>query len=159
MRWSAPTPDLPIYFVDTLLGRVNQETWYYRVFGVLFMVFGVAALFLGAVGLYGVMSFSVSRRTQEIGIRMALARQGQRDVLRLILRQGMRQIGLGLAIGVVLAGLLAQGLRIVLFEVKPLDPVMFVTISGLLFLVGTLASYIPARRAAIVNPVEALHYE
>ena len=151
-------PDLPIYFVDTLLGRVNQETWYYRVFGVLFMVFGVAALFLGAVGLYGVMSFSVSRRTQEIGIRMALGAR-ERDVLRLILRQGMRQIGIGLALGVVLAGLLAQGLRIVLFEVKPLDPVMFVAISGLLFLVGTLASYIPARRAAIVNPVEALHYE
>jgi predicted permease len=151
-------PDMPIYFVDTLLGRVDQETWFYRIFGALFMVFGVAALFLGAVGLYGVMSFAVSRRTQEIGIRMALGAK-QPDVLRMVLRQGVLQIGIGLAIGVVIAGLLGQGLRIVLFEVEPLDPVMFALITALLFLVGMLASYIPARRASVVNPVEALRYE
>jgi predicted permease len=150
--------DLPLYFVDTLQGRINQSTWFYRVFGVLFMVFGGAALFLGGIGLYGVMSFSVGRRTQEIGIRMALGAQ-QRDVLRLILRQGMWQIGIGLAAGVVLAGFLAQGLQIVLFQVEPLDPTMFALIAGLLFVVGMLASYVPARRAAIIDPVDALRYE
>ncbi|MBI3982464.1 MAG: ABC transporter permease, partial [Gemmatimonadetes bacterium] len=154
----AVDPDLPIYFVRTVDQAVRENTWFYRVFGGLFMVFGAAALFLGGVGLYGVMSFSVSRRTQELGIRMALGAQG-RDVLRLILSQGMGQLGFGLGLGLLVAGLLSQGLKIILFEVRPLDPLTFAVVATTLFLIGVAACYVPARRATRVDPVFALRYE
>ncbi|HWP38848.1 MAG TPA: ABC transporter permease [Gemmatimonadales bacterium] len=151
-------PDLPIYFVRTVDQAIRENTWFYRVFGGLFMVFGAAALFLGGVGLYGVMSFSVSRRTQELGIRMALGAEA-RDVLRLILSHGMGQLGLGLLIGLVVAGLLSQGLELILFDVQPLDPMIFTLVSSALFLIGVAACYVPARRATRVDPVLALRYE
>ncbi len=150
--------DLPIYWVDTLAALVEQNTWYIRVFGLLFMVFGGVALFLGAVGLYGVMAFAVSRRTQEIGVRMALGAQAS-DVLKLVLRQGMLQLGIGLFLGLGIAALLSRGLEIILFEVEPWDPVIFFLISLVLFVVGMLATYVPARRATLVDPVQALRYE
>jgi putative ABC transport system permease protein len=137
---------------------VRENTWFYRVFGGLFMVFGAAALFLGGVGLYGVMSFSVSRRTQELGIRMALGAQG-RDVLRLVLSQGVEHLGFGLGMGLVVAGLLSQGLEIILFEVRPLDAPIFALVSTTLFVIGLAACYVPARRATRVDPVLALRYE
>ncbi len=150
--------DLPLYWVDTLDGRVGQAYWFYNVFGVLFMVFGGAALFLAAVGLYGVMSFSVSRRTQEIGIRMALGAD-DRDVVGLIMKQGLWQLGIGLTLGLGVAALLSRGLEIVLFQVEPWDPMIFVVISGVLLLVGLAANFIPAKRATRVDPVVALRYE
>src|SRR5688500_6030200 len=87
--------DIPIYFTDTLMGRIAEETWFYRIFGVLFMIFGFAALLLASIGLYAVMAFSVSQRTREVGIRMAIGAQA-RDVLRMILRQGMIQVAIGM---------------------------------------------------------------
>jgi ABC-type antimicrobial peptide transport system permease subunit len=122
------------------------------------MVFGGAALFLAMVGVYGVMSFSVSRRTQEIGIRMALG-AATPQVLGMFLRQGGRQALIGLSAGLVLAFLLAQGLVIVLFQVNTKSPVMYVVVTLALALTSLIATYIPARRATTVDPVVALRYE
>jgi ABC-type antimicrobial peptide transport system permease subunit len=150
--------DIPLYWVDTLDARIDESTWFYTVFGTLFMVFGVAALFLASVGLYGVMSFSVSRRTSEVGIRMALGARAD-QVLSLILRQGLGQIALGLALGLGLAVLLARGVRILLFQVSPSDPLVFASIAALLGLTGLVASLVPARRATRVDPLVALRSE
>ena len=154
----AVDPDIPLYWVQTHKAAIDEQTWFFRVFGNLFMVFGFVALFLAAVGLYGVMSASVSNRTTEMGIRMALGAQG-RDVLRLVLKQGAIQVGIGMALGLVLAALLSRGLEIILFQVEPWDPFVFVLIAVVLAAVGMLASYIPALRATRVDPAVALRYE
>jgi predicted permease len=151
-------PDQPIYFVRTETGAIEQNTWFYGVFGTLFMVFGAVALVLASVGLYGVMAFAVSRRTQEVGVRMALG-AGRGDVLQMFLRQGAIQLVIGVSIGLVLAFFLAKGLRIMLFHVNTFDPVMFVAISAMLIVVGLIACFIPARRATRVDPLVALRYE
>jgi len=150
--------DLPIYFVSRLDSAILQNVWFFNVFGILFMVFGAAALFLGGVGLYGVMSFTVGRRTQEMGIRMALG-ASTRSILALVLKQGMWQLGIGLTLGLGIAALLSNGLQLVLFQVEPFDPLIFILVSLVLFLSGTLATLIPARRATRVDPMVALRYE
>ena len=150
--------NLPIYWVNTLERAIEQSTWFYTVFGTLFMIFGAVALFLASVGLYGVMAFSVSRRTREVGIRMALGAEG-RDVLRLVLRQGLIQLAIGVVVGIGLAVLLSRGLEVILFDVEPLDPTIFVAIAGVLLATGLLASFVPARRATRVDPLVALRYE
>lgn len=155
---AALDPDQPTYFTRTLEQAIDQNAWFYGVFGTLFMVFGFAALFLATVGVYGVMSFAVSRRTQEVGVRMALG-AGARDVLALFLRQGALQVGLGVTIGLGLAVLLAQGLRIILFQVDTKSPFMFAVVSATLAATGLLAVFIPARRATRVDPMVALRYE
>lgn len=154
----AADADTPIYFVETLQTAIERGMWFYRIFGGLFAAFGLAALFLASVGLYGVMSFAVSRRVHEMGIRMALG-AGARDVLRLILRQGMTQIVVGMVIGTGLAVLVARGLAIVIYDAPPWDPATYAAVFGVLGLTGFLASYIPARRATRVDPMEALRYE
>lgn len=150
--------DTPTYFVQSLADRISESTWFYRVFGALFMVFGGAALFLAAVGLYGVMSFTAARRTPEVGIRMALGADG-RQVLELILRQGVTQILVGLVLGVAMGVLVSRGLRTVLFEVSPNDPAVFAGIAAILAATGILASLVPAWRATKVDPIIALRYE
>ena len=155
---TAIDPDLPIYFVNSMDGVIRQSSWFYGVFGGLFMVFGFVALFLASVGLYAVMAFSVPRRTQEVGVRMALGAE-QRDVLRLILRQGMTQLALGVVIGLGLAWWLARTLRVILFQVDPGDPLIFMAILVTLALTGFLATIVPARRATRVDPALALRYE
>jgi predicted permease len=155
---TAVNADLPIYFVRTLQRGIDDNGWFYRVFGVLFSVFGFAAMLLAAIGVYGVMSFSVARRTQEVGVRMALG-AGGRDVLRMFLSQGAVQVGAGLIIALGLAILLSKGLRIVLFQVNTSNPLMFAGVMGALALTGLIATLIPARRAARVHPMEALRYE
>jgi putative ABC transport system permease protein len=151
-------PDQPIYFVRTLQKAIDDQGWFYRVFGVLFSVFGFAALLLAAIGVYGVMSFSVTRRTQEVGVRMALGAGGG-DVLRMFLRQGAVQVGFGLVIALGLAILLSKGLKVVLFQVNTSNPVMFAAVMGALALTGLVAIFIPARRAARVDPMVALRYD
>jgi ABC-type antimicrobial peptide transport system permease subunit len=128
------------------------------VFGVLFMIMGGVALVLAAVGLYGVMSFNVTRRTREMGVRMALGAQPG-DVIRLILRQGMIQLAIGLVLGSGLAFLLSKGLKIILFQVTFLDPVVVGATLGVLVITALLASLIPAHRATRVDPMHALRYE
>jgi putative ABC transport system permease protein len=150
--------DIPIYFTDTLMGRIAQETWFYRVFGVLFMVFGFAALLLASIGLYAVMAFSVSQRTREVGIRMAIGAQA-RDVLAMILRQGLLQVGIGMLLGLAIAAGVGHLLTIILFDVQPRDPFVFGSIILVLTLTAVAACLVPARRATAVDPLEALRYE
>ena len=122
------------------------------------MVFGGAALLLATVGVYGVVSFAVSQRTREVGVRMALGASG-RDVTGMFLRQGGKQVLIGLTIGVLLAFGLAKGLTLVLFQVDIANPLMYVGVTLALALTCLLATLIPARRALRVDPVVALRYD
>ncbi len=149
---------LPLYWVRSLEGQYSLDTWFYRVFGTMFVAFGFAALALATIGLYGVMSFSAGSRTREIGLRMALGAHAK-NVLVLILRQGALQVILGLVAGVGLAALLSQGLGILLFGVEPWDPAIFASVIATLALAGIVACFIPAQRATRVDPMEALRYE
>ena len=150
--------DVPIYSVSSMSDVVDQSVWHIRVFGALFMVFGVAALLLAAIGLYAVMAFSVSRRAREVGIRIALGARTS-HVLRLVFRQGIIQLAIGMTLGLGLGALVSQGLGAVLFEVQPRDPATFAAVVSLLTVAGLLACYIPARRAAKVDPLSAMRTE
>jgi len=157
-------PNLPLYFVGT--PQENQATFLAqnRIIAGMFSVFGVVAIVLAAVGLYGVMSFSVNQRTQEFGIRMALGAD-HACILRMILAQGARQllIGLGLGLGFSLAvGTLAGGAisqSAVLFEISPRDPLTYTAVAGLLTVVAFIATVVPAVRATRVDPMIALRAE
>ena len=150
--------DIPIYNIYAMSEAVTRNLWHVRVFGGLFMVFGVVALVLAAVGLYAVMAFSVSRRAREVGIRIALgARTGH--VLRLVFRQGVIQLAIGMTLGLALAAGVSQLVAGVLFEVQPRDPATFAAVIAVLSLAGLLACYIPARRAARVDPLTAMRAE
>jgi ABC-type antimicrobial peptide transport system permease subunit len=121
----------------------------------MFVIFGVVALFLASVGLYAVMSFSVIRRTREVGIRMALGAQA-RNVVQMIFGQGAVQLGVGMTVGLALAFGISQLLKVILFQVEPRDPVIFTGVAAVLVVVGLLACLIPARRATLVDPLVAL---
>jgi putative ABC transport system permease protein len=149
---------LPLYWVRSLAEQYAMDTWFYRVFGALFVAFGLAALAMATIGLYGVMSFSAGNRTREIGVRMALGAE-RTTVLMMIFRQGAWQIAAGLAIGLLLAALLSRGLGLLLFGVRPWDPGVFTVVVLALTAAGTLASFIPARRATRIAPVEALRLD
>ena len=133
----------------------SLELWAVRAGGRLFLVFGLLALLLAVVGLYGVKSYIVSQRTREIGIRMALgARPG--DVLTMMLREGAALAAVGVALGLPLAAGLGVALSSMLYDVKPLDPVVFVTAPAVLAMAALFATWLPARRATRVTPLTAL---
>jgi predicted permease len=155
---AALEPDIPLYWVYSLREAIARPMWFYRVFGTIFMIFGFVALFLAAVGLYAVMAFAVGRRTREFGIRMALGAQGV-DVVRLILRQGAMQLGVGMAAGLALAAGVAQLLTVILFEVQPRDPAIFASVVAVLAAAGLLACLLPAWRATRVSPQRALRMD
>ena len=150
--------DLPVYDVSTLEVRTKTASFVQRMAGTFVGAFGVIALVLAAVGIYGLVSYSTRQRTHEIGIRMALGAQ-PRDVLRLILGQGMWLAGIGLVIGVVASLALARLMSSLLFGVGASDPLTYVAVVILLALVALLACYIPARRAMRTDPMVALRYE
>jgi putative ABC transport system permease protein len=116
------------------------------------------ALFLSALGIYGVLSYDVSQRTREIGVRGAIG-ASQQQVIGLVMRQGLWKTILGLVIGLVGAVLLSRYLTTQLYQVSPTDPRAYVVVSVVLLLVAALASYLPARRAARINPIDALRVE
>jgi predicted permease len=157
-------PNLPLYFVGT--PQENQDTFLAqnRIIAMMFSVFGIVAVVLAAVGLYGVMSFSVNQRTQEFGIRMALGAD-QTRILRMVLGQGALQllIGLGLglgfslAVGTVAGGAIAQSA--VLYDIGPRDPLTYTAVAVLLTAVGFIATVVPAVRATRVDPMIALRAE
>jgi putative ABC transport system permease protein len=150
--------DLPVTdvesFPDALGHSISRER--FRTF--LLGSFSVIALVLAAVGIFGVISYSASQRTHEIGIRMALGAQ-RRDVLHLILGQGAKLALLGLGIGVVLAFLLTRWIASLLYNVSATDPLTFGAVAVVLFGVALTACYIPARRAMRVDPMVALRYQ
>jgi len=147
--------DQPIYNVRTMDDVVMNSLGTRRVSMQLFTVFGCAALLLAAVGIYGVMAYSVTQRTQEIGIRMALGAQ-KSDILRLVVRQGMTLTLIGVIAGLAGAFALTRVISNLLFGVGASDPVTFVAIPLLLIFVSLIACYLPARRAARLNPTAAL---
>jgi predicted permease len=151
-------PDIPLYWVYSLEEAIARPTWFIRVFGTMFMIFGAIALFLASIGLYAVMSFSVSRRTREVGIRMALGARGQ-DVVAMIFRQGALQLTVGMVVGLALALGVSQLMTVILFDVQPRDPVIFTGVAVVLVAVGLMACLIPARRATRVDPLVALRSE
>jgi ABC-type antimicrobial peptide transport system permease subunit len=116
------------------------------------------ALLLAAIGIYGVISYSVSQRTHEIGIRMALGATAG-EMLRLIVRQGITVAGVGVVIGLIGSAILARLITTLLFGVKPFDPLVYGAVTVVLLAVAALASWIPARRAMRIDPVIALRYE
>ena len=148
-------PTLALYEINTMEKVRQLGFWQYGLFGSMFSVFGVIALLLAAIGVYGVISYSVSQRTQEIGVRVALGAR-RVDVLRLVVGQGMRLAGIGLGIGLVGALGITRVVRTLLFGVTPTDPLSFGMITLFLVTVAALASWIPARRATAVDPIIAL---
>jgi putative ABC transport system permease protein len=147
--------DQPIYNVRTMDDEVMNSLGTRRVSMQLFAVFAIAALLLAAIGIYGVMAYSVTQRTQEIGIRMALGAQ-KSHVLALVIRQGMTLTVIGVVVGLAGAFALTRLMANLLFGVAATDPLTFVVIPLLLLFVALVACYLPARRAARLDPTVAL---
>jgi len=151
-------PRLPVSGVGTLAEQVDRSVVDQRLTAQLSSFFSLVAVFLACIGIYGLMSYAVVHRTNEIGIRVALGAQpGQ--VLRLIMRQGLVLAAAGVAVGIALAFIFTRLLRSLLFGVQPFDPVTFIGVAFLLTLIALAACYLPARRAMRVDPVVALRYE
>jgi putative ABC transport system permease protein len=151
-------PDIPVGKVSTLASIVDDSMTQTRFSMMLMAAFGVLAVVLASIGMYGVVSYSVMQRTREIGIRIALGAE-RRDVFRMVIAQGARLGGLGIAIG--LAGALAATRLIAnqLYGVQTTDPLTFAAVAILLIIVVLLACYVPARRAMRVEPTAAVRYE
>lgn len=155
--WRA-APDTGVFNVMPLTRLSANTIWQSRVWGLLFGVFSAIALVLAVAGIYGVMSYFVTQRTREIGVRIALGAQWS-DVLRLILKSGMLLVAVGLTIGLAGALALTRLLAALLFETSPTDPITFGAVALCVVVATLLACYIPARRATRVDPLVALRYE
>ena len=151
-------PSLPVYDMKAMRAVVGESLARERFIALVLIVFAMLALVLAAVGIYGVMAYSVAQRTQEIGIRMALGAQ-MTDVLRLVLKDGMKLALIGVVIGLAGAFGLTRLMKTLLFGVTPTDATTFITVSCLLVIVALVACYLPARRATKVDPLVALRYE
>jgi ABC-type antimicrobial peptide transport system permease subunit len=150
--------DLPLINVRTQQQQIDAVTQQERIFVAMTSSFGMLALALASVGIYGVMAYTVANRTNEIGIRLALGAQ-PRQVLGMILREATWISLAGIAVGLTATLFLAQLVKSMLYGLQPADPVSLISGALLLVAVGLAASWIPARRAASVQPVEALRHE
>ena len=150
--------DQPVSYIKTMDQQLDELVAQRRLNMLLLAIFAAVALMLAAVGIYGVISYSVSQRTHEIGIRLALGAQ-RRDILRLVVGQGLGLTLLGVGLGLAAALALTRFLTTLLFGVSPTDPVAFGVIALLLTGVALLACYAPARRATQVDPMVALRCE
>jgi ABC-type antimicrobial peptide transport system permease subunit len=151
-------PNLPLASITTLEALYNRSLARTSFTLVMLAIAGAMALLLGVIGIYGVISYSVSQRTREIGIRLALGAPLD-EVIGMFVRHGLILSGLGAACGLTAAFALSRLMRSLLFEVSPADPLTYVSVSTGLILAAMLASYLPARRATRVDPVEALRTE
>jgi putative ABC transport system permease protein len=154
----ASDPRLPISFVRTLEDVRRLEYWQYGLYGWIFGAIGFVGLLLASVGVYGMLAYSVSQRTQEIGLRLALGAD-RRHILTLVVGHGLRLAGIGVAVGLALAALGTPLARSLLYNVSPFDPISFIAVATFLVAVALLASYVPARRATRVDPLVALREE
>jgi putative ABC transport system permease protein len=155
---SAVDPDLSLFDIYPLNVVISNSVVGIAYVAVMMGVLGVIALVLASVGVYGVMSYAVSERTNEFGIRMAMGATSK-DIQRLVLGKGALLTAVGMGIGLPIAFVLANALSSLLFGVKVADPIAFIAIPLVLAAVATLASYLPARRAVRVDPIAALRYE
>src|SRR6185436_19369470 len=151
-------PDLPLTRVMPMTDVVARSVWQQRLYTALFGVFAAVALILATVGIYGVMSYAVSQRTREIGLRMALGAQPT-DVLKMVVGHGAMVTAIGVGVGLAAAVGLTRLMSTLLFGVTATDPITFVFVSLLLAGVALGACFVPARRAAKVDPMIALRYE
>ncbi len=149
---------LPVFGVQSMKDLLGERVAPRRLASTLMAVFGSAALLLAALGIYGVMSYSVSQRSHEVGLRMALGAQ-RRSVLTLVVGQAGRLVAGGLVVGLAASFALSRFLETMLFEVKATDLVSYLAVTLMLASVGVFASFVPALRASRVDPMEALRYE
>jgi putative ABC transport system permease protein len=154
----ASDPALPVFEAQTMEELRRSGFWQFELFGWMFATFGALAIFLATVGVYGVLAYSVSQRTQEIGVRMALG-AGRHEVRRMIVGQGLRLAAAGIALGLLGAFGITRIIGSLLYNVTPTDPASFGLVATLLISIAALASYLPARRATDVDPVAALRSE
>ncbi len=147
--------NLPVYNLDRLDDAIRETNWAIGLFGGMFSSFGLVALLLAAAGLYGVISFSVRQRTREMGVRMALGADGAR-LLTTVMGSGVRQLGMGMVLGLVAGGLAAGSLEIIMYGVDTRDPIVYLSIIGTLGTVGLLAVLVPARVVLRTNPASAM---
>ncbi len=151
-------PEQPMYLVEALPGRIDEGIWFYRTFGSLFLYFGVAALAMAGLGLYAILSSSVTRRRREFGVRIALGADTSR-VVRAVSRAASTQVGIGLALGLTIGWLAAGMIQILAFEVDPRDPTIFAGVTAVVLVVSALATLSPTMRALRISPVQALREE
>jgi len=153
-------PELPVYAVRSMDEVINNNASIFvrRLVAFLLSTFGILSLVLATIGIYGVINYTVAQRTREFGIRVALG-AGRGEIIRLVLEQGLWLCVAGVSLGLAAAAALTRTMTNLLFGVSPMDPGTFIAITGIVTAVAALASYLPARRAAALNPIVALHSE
>ena len=154
----AARADIPIYYPMPLTKVASDAMWSQRFFGGLFTSFAGIALFLAAIGIYGVMTYSIARRSKELGIRLALG-AAPAQILRLVMGQGLRLAACGIGAGLILAALAGQALAAVLYGISAWNPLVYSAVALLLTLVAALATFLPAWRATRIDPATALRGE
>jgi ABC-type antimicrobial peptide transport system permease subunit len=151
-------PELPLFDIKTMPERLSASVLSRRAAMILCLIFAGLALALSAIGIYGVLAYTVAQRTREFGIRVALG-AGVRDIIGMVLGKGLQLAGIGLAIGIAGALALTRLMSTLLFEVKPTDPAVFLMVAAALAVVAAIASLIPSLRAVRIRPAAALRHE